>query len=153
MILIQQTKSLPLPLRSWMLDTKTGISFITQLQDVHNSAVTLLDAYVHISFQKPDIHTPACLGGSLGVVVVSGYVYTHPGCLPPLQILSIVREEQSRELVVMGQIYDAGMGYRLLYARELPSSLGFHTSGVPAVYLLPVSTRQEILWRGRRGTE
>lgn len=34
-----------------MLDTNTGISLITQLQDVHNSAVTLLDAslcaYLH----------------------------------------------------------------------------------------------------------
>lgn len=57
------------------------------------------------------------------------------------QLSLIVREDQSRGLVVMGQIYDAGMGYRLLYARELPSSLGFDTSGVPAVYLLPVPTQ------------
>lgn len=57
-----------------MLDTNTGVSLITQLQDVHNSAVTLLGAYVHISIRKSDIPTPACFGDSLGVVVVSGYV-------------------------------------------------------------------------------
>lgn len=41
-----------------------------------------------------------------------------------------MREDQSRGLVVIGQIYDAGMGYRLLCARESPSSPGLVTSGV-----------------------